>query len=255
MGAARQSEQRPAWAGLAVGLGTLAAAALILALVEPLRHAVSLAFQGDLEGLHHHFDMLGAGGVALLLGLMLVHAVIIYPTEIVTATAGLVYGFLPGLALSLGGWLASAMLTYLLGRTIGEPLALWIFGERRYRSLEQAVERGGVTLLLAVRLIPIVPFSLAGYVAGATEVPVWRFAWTTVVGYLPLCAICAYLGSESRTLSVGDPRLWAGLGALLAMVVAAHRLRLSHDARAREAAAELPAAAEAAAGAPASGEV
>ncbi len=211
---------------LAAGLAAVAAGAGTVAAVSPLRHAATLAVQGDLTGLRHQFLALGSGGVALLLALILAHAVIFYPTELVTATAGLVYGFLPGLGIAMGGWLASALLAYALGRTVGEPLAQLLFGQRRFLAARAAVERGGVRLLLAMRLIPLVPFSLTGYVAGASRVPIWRFSWTTVVGYLPLSALVAYLGSQSRSLSLTDPRLWVGAALILAMLAFARPFRI-----------------------------
>ena len=211
---------------LAFGLGGMLATAAIVALVPDLRHAFSLALHGDLKGLHGQFDNLGASGVMLLLALILAHAVLLYPTEIVTATAGFVYGFLPGLALVTVGWLVSALLAYLLGRALGRPLVHTVFGGRRFASLERAVERGGISLLLAVRLIPFVPFSLTGYVAGAVRVPVWRFGWTTVLGYLPLTVLIAYLGSQAESLSLGDPRLWIGVGVLGVLLAAARFVNL-----------------------------
>jgi len=210
---------------IAVGLTSVALGAALVLAVPDLRHAVSLALHGDLEGLRRLFRGLGATGVALLVGLMLVHAFVFYPTELVTAAAGLVYGFLPGLGLVTVGWLVSALIAYLLGRTIGEPLARALFGARRFAAFESAVVRGGVPLLLAARLVPLVPFSMTGYVSGAVRVPVWRFAWTTVVGYLPLTALAAYLGSQSRSLSLSDPRLWIGLLAVLSLLAAGHVLR------------------------------
>jgi len=211
---------------LAFAFGGILATGAVVALVPDLRHAVSLALHGDLKGLHEQFKHLGAGGVALLLALILAHAVLLYPTEIVTATAGFVYGFLPGLALVTVGWLASALLAYLLGRALGRPFIHSIFGGRRFANLERAVARGGITLLLAVRLIPIVPFSLTGYVAGAVRVPLWRFGWTTVLGYLPLTVLIAYLGSQAESLSVGDPRLWIGVAALVVLLAAARFVKL-----------------------------
>lgn len=53
---------------------------------------------------------------------MVGHAIVWYPSEIVTATAGYVYGFGPGLALVVVGWLLAALLTHALGRSAGSPL-------------------------------------------------------------------------------------------------------------------------------------
>ena len=60
------------------------------------------------------------------------------------------------------------------------------------------IERGGATLLLAMRLIPILPFSLVSYAAGAARVPAWRFVWTTAVGYLPITAHLGLLRHPAR---------------------------------------------------------
>lgn len=218
--------ERLHWRELALSLvGLLGGVAIVLAVPE-LRHAVTLALHGDLDGLRHELRGLGFDGVALLLGLMLAHAVLFYPTEIITATAGFVYGFAPGLALVMGGWLASALLAYLLGHALGRPFIRLVFGARRFEQLERAVERGGISLLLAVRLIPVVPFSLMGYVAGAVRVPLWRFGWTTFVGYLPLTALVGYLGAQAKSLSLSDPRVWLLGGAMLALFAASRLVRV-----------------------------
>ncbi len=197
-----------------IGLGLL-----LIAVVPPLRHCISLTLHGHFRALHHYIRSLGVGGFALLLGLMLAHAIIFYPSEIVTATAGYVYGFGPGLAFVVVGWLLSALLSYALGRSVGRPVLRSVLG-RRFTRLERGMERGGIALLLSGRLIPIVPFALIGYAAGATGVGLWRFSWTTVVGYLPLTTAVTYLGSTARTLSPSDPFVWIAAGGLIAVLVA-----------------------------------
>ena len=84
------------------------------------------------------------------------------------------------------------------------------------------IERGGVTLLIGVRLIPIVPFSLVCYAAGAARVPPWRFVWTTVVGYLPITALSVYFGTRLEGLSLTDPLVSGSAAALLALLFAGH---------------------------------
>jgi uncharacterized membrane protein YdjX (TVP38/TMEM64 family) len=226
---AEPRRERVHWRELALSLGGVLVGAGIIAAVPELRHAVTLALHGDLDGLRREFRGLGFSGVALLFGLMIAHAVLFYPTEIVTATAGFVYGFAPGLALVMGGWLASALLAYLLGITLGRPFIQFLFGARRFAELERVVERGGVSLLLALRLIPIVPFSLTGYVAGAVRVPLWRFSWTTFLGFLPLTALVGYLGAQAKTLSLDDPRLWLLAGALVALFAATRLVRVGRS--------------------------
>jgi uncharacterized membrane protein YdjX (TVP38/TMEM64 family) len=202
-----------------VGLVTAAAVVALILLVPALRHSVGLALHGHFDALRTYIRSLGAGGIALLLGLMVAHAVVFYPSEIVTATAGYIYGFAPALGLVLGGWLLTALLSYALGRSIGGPLLRVLLG-KRFARLERGVADGGITLLLVGRLIPIVPFAFLGYAAGATRVNLWRFSWTTAVGYLPLTALVAYLGSDARTLSLTNPLIWVAIAAAALLLLA-----------------------------------
>jgi uncharacterized membrane protein YdjX (TVP38/TMEM64 family) len=215
-----QSPTRRPRVDLAAGLVTAAAVLALIVLVPALRHSVGLALHGHIDALRTYIRSLGAGGLALILGLMVAHAVVFYPSEIVTATAGYIYGFAPALGLLIVGWLLTALLSYALGRSIGGPLLRTLLG-KRFSRLEEAVADGGRTLLLAGRLIPVVPFAFLGYAAGATHVNLWRFAWTTVVGYLPLTALVAYLGSNARSLSLGDPLVWIAV-AMAVLLLSAH---------------------------------
>jgi uncharacterized membrane protein YdjX (TVP38/TMEM64 family) len=158
---------------------------------------------------------------------MLAHAIVFYPSEIVTATAGYVYGFAPGLAFVVVGWLLGALLSYALGASVGRPLLRSILG-RRFTRLERGMDRGGISLLLSARLIPVVPFALVGYAAGATRVSVWRFSWTTVIGYLPLTTAVAYLGSQAQTLSTSNPLVWVAVSAVVAVILIHWILRRRH---------------------------
>jgi uncharacterized membrane protein YdjX (TVP38/TMEM64 family) len=209
---------------LAAGLATIVVGIALIALVPELRHCVSLVVHGRFAELRSYVRSLGAGGVALLLGLMLAHAILFYPSEIITTTAGYVYGFWPGLALVLVGWLLSALLSYALGRSVGRPVLQRVLG-RRFAWLTATMEGGGVTLLLSARLIPIVPFALVGYAAGATQISLWRFSWTTVLGYLPLTTAVTYLGSRAQTLSISNPLVWIAVAVLVGLLVGEHLVR------------------------------
>jgi uncharacterized membrane protein YdjX (TVP38/TMEM64 family) len=200
-------------------IAAILVAALVVVLVHPLRDAVGYALHGDLHGLRAQLRSLGVGGAAVLVGLILAHAVIVFPAELVNATAGLVYGFWLGLPLVMGAWAVSALLAYWLGVMAGRPLALAIAGEKRVAQAEQLIERGGVLALLLGRLIPFLPYSIVGYVAGAARVPLWRYFWTSVVGILPITAAATYLGDELNSLSASDPLLWVAIAVLIALGV------------------------------------
>lgn len=214
---------RPSLAAVAVTLGGIALLALLVLTIPELREAFEAAVRGDSAEVRSSVKDLGVAGPLLILALALIHSVVFYPAEIVDAAAGFVYGFFPALALMMLGWLLSGLLCYAVGHSVARPLLDRWFGAARFERIEGAIERGGATLLLAVRLIPIVPFSLVSYAAGAARVPLWRYAWTTLVGYLPITALSVYFGTRLEGLSLTDPIVLGSAAVLLALLFVGHR--------------------------------
>jgi uncharacterized membrane protein YdjX (TVP38/TMEM64 family) len=198
---------------------------LMVVLVDPLRDAADAALHGDSSGVRDSINDLGVAGPLIVLGLCLLHAVLFYPAEIVTAAAGFVYGFWPALALMMTGWMLNAWAAYAIGHSIAHPLLLRALGERRFGRAEEMIANGGVSLLITVRLIPILPFSLISYAAGAARVPAWRYTWTTLVGYMPITIMATYLGSRLEELHPTDPVVLGSVLLLIVLMLGIQRLR------------------------------
>lgn len=213
---------RPSLAAVLVTLAGIAVLAMMVLAIPELREAFEAAVRGDTAEVRSKVKDLGVAGPLLILGLALIHTVVFYPAEIVDAAAGFVYGFFPALALMMLGWLLSGLICFAIGRSVARPLLDRWFGGERFERLEAAIERGGATLLLAVRLIPILPFSLVSYAAGAARVPLWRFIWTTTVAYLPITALSVYFGTRLEGLSLTDPLVLGSAAALLALLFLGH---------------------------------
>jgi uncharacterized membrane protein YdjX (TVP38/TMEM64 family) len=202
------------WTGVGVTLGGILVGVAVALAVPSLRDAVGDAFHGNTAQVRH--DLGGsAAGVLLVLWLAMVHVIVWYPAEILDAAAGYVFGFGAGFPLMMGAWLMSGLAAYAVGRHFARPLLYRVAGEERFLRIERLVNRGGWEVLIAARLIPIMPFSLMGYVCGAARVPLVRFTWTTVVGYAPITAYFTYLGSKLEGFSAEDPIVWIGGAAIL----------------------------------------
>jgi uncharacterized membrane protein YdjX (TVP38/TMEM64 family) len=210
------------WSEIAITLAGIAVMALIVIAVDPLRDSVTAALQGDHDEVRNQIDELGFWGPLLILALAILHAAVFYPAEIVDAAAGFAYGFFPALALMTVGWLLNGLVCWAIGRSIARPLLDRWFGAERFERVERSIERGGATLLIAMRLIPILPFSIVSYAAGAARVPLGRFLWTTAVGYLPITALSVYFGTRLEDVSITDPLVIGSGLALLALLGAGH---------------------------------
>jgi uncharacterized membrane protein YdjX (TVP38/TMEM64 family) len=194
-------DKRPPWIEIAITLAGVALLAGLVFAVPALHEAATAAIHGDTEEVRRQINSLGVAGPLLIVVLALIHAVVFYPAEIVDAAAGLVYGFIPALALMTCAWLLSSLLCFTIGRSVARPLLDRWLGAKRFERIEKRIERGGAKALIAVRLIPILPFSLVSYAAGAARVPPWRFVWTTAVGYLPITALSVYFGTKLDVLN------------------------------------------------------
>jgi uncharacterized membrane protein YdjX (TVP38/TMEM64 family) len=217
-------------------LATIAAALAITGLlfaIDPIRDAVSAAFQGDLGAMRDELDSLGALAALVLVGIALVHAIVPFPAEFPTAAAGFVFGFALGFPLMVFAWTLSCLVAYALARGIGPPLLDRLAGKERMEATDRLIARGGWPILLAGRLIPVVPYNLVSYAAGATRVPLGRFTWTTAVGVAPLTALTALLGQRLQEPRFDDPVLWLILLGVLVLLALARpvgrRLRATHQ--------------------------
>jgi uncharacterized membrane protein YdjX (TVP38/TMEM64 family) len=202
------------WTGVAVTVGGILLGAAIALLIPSLRDAVGDAIQGDTASVRHDLGN-SVGGVVLVLWLAMVHVIVWYPAEILDAATGYVFGFGWGFPLVMACWVVSGLAAYAVGRHAARPLLYRLAGEDRFLRIERLVNRGGWEVLIAARLIPIMPFSLMGYVCGAARVPLVRFTWTTALGYAPITAYFTYLGSKLEGFSIEDPIVWIGGGAIL----------------------------------------
>jgi uncharacterized membrane protein YdjX (TVP38/TMEM64 family) len=213
---------RPPLLAVALSLAGIGLMALLVWLVDPLGDAVSAALRGDTAEVRGEVNGLGFWGPLTILALCLIHSFVFYPAEIVDAAAGFVYGFWPALALVMSGWLLNGLVCWAIGRSVARPLLERLLGRERFDRTEAMIERGGISLLLGVRLVPIFPFSVISYAAGAARVPLGRFVWTTIVGYLPITAISVYLGTELESLHPTDPLVLGSVAALLALLLLGH---------------------------------
>jgi uncharacterized membrane protein YdjX (TVP38/TMEM64 family) len=210
------------WVQVVAAVAGIAVLAALCLLVHPLREAIGHAASGDTTALREQLRGTGVAGVLLLYGLMMAHVVVLFPAEITNMVAGFAYGVPIALAICISGWFLSALGTYALGRIAGRPVIERLAGPSRVAAAEAVMERGGWPVLLVVRLLPFVPFSLVGYVAGAMRVPLARFAWTSAVGPIPLIALAVVLGSRLEHFSVTDPLVWGSLAGFALLVGLGH---------------------------------
>lgn len=169
-----------------------------------------------------------AWGLLTALGGFVVGSLLILPLNLIIVVTVVVFGAWPGGFYAYLGGVASASLTFWLGRLAGGQRVRRLFGERSERWRRVLVDRG-IPAMTLMRIAPIAPFTVMNLVAGAIGIRMVDFIVGSLLGLLPGVVGLALLGD--RLLAVlRDPTppsvviLAALLLALAALCLLADRL-------------------------------
>jgi undecaprenyl-diphosphatase len=86
-----------------------------------------------------------------------------------------------------------SIIGYALGKYLGHPVALWLFGKRHVDNGEKFIKQWGVWGVIVAGLTPM-PFKLVTWAAGIFEMPFSKFMLGVIVGRIPRYLITAYAG-------------------------------------------------------------
>ncbi|MGE2728262.1 TVP38/TMEM64 family protein [Mycolicibacterium vaccae] len=116
-----------------------------------------------------------------------------FPRTAFTLAAGLLFGPYLGIPIAVAASAVSAVIALLLVRAAGWQLSRLV-GHPRLDALDARLRERGWAAVLAMRLIPAVPFSVLNYAAGASAVRVVPYTLATLAGLLPGTAAVVILG-------------------------------------------------------------
>ncbi len=211
---------------------------LVLLVVATLFAAVFLRDQINFETLREHREALLAFRdryyVWTMLAFVLAYLSIILlslPAAVMaTMTGGFLFGLFPGMFLNLFTATTGAILIFLAIRLgLGDGLRRRIDAiDGRVRAVADALRENEVPVLIAMRLMPILPFFMVNLLAALFGVSPFRFAWTTFVGIIPGGFVYTWVGvglgevfARDQTPDVGiifEPHI---LGPLLGLTILA----------------------------------
>jgi uncharacterized membrane protein YdjX (TVP38/TMEM64 family) len=122
----------------------------------------------------------------------------------ITVTGGLLFGTAIGATLAVVGATSGAVLLVLAARTALGPFLARRAG-RLIEGLRPRMRRDGFSYVLALRLIPVVPFWLTNLAAAVAGVRLSHFAAATLIGTIPATTVFASLGAGlGRVLAAGQ---------------------------------------------------
>lgn len=138
----------------------------------------------------------------LVAALYVASSLIMFPNTVLCLGVIMALGPLPGALYAFGGSLVAALVGYALGRRGGRRVERFRF--RGFSRISSQLRRGGFTQVLALRLLPIAPFTATNILSGAARVHLLPYVAATLVGIAPYILTFALFGRQARRL-LSDP--------------------------------------------------
>ena len=225
--------------------GRAAARFAVIALTAVVVAALWAAPTGQwFVGLADRLRSMGSTGVLLFVAAYVISTVALVPGSVLTVAAGYAYGPIGGLLVASPASVIAATVAFVLGRTVLRGWARrWVDSAPLARALDRALGRDSFTLVLLLRLSPVIPYNALNYALSVTNMKTAPYIAASFLGMLPATWLFVYLGSLAPTATAlargapnGGPQKLAltivGLAATLvavAVVTRTARRRLDEE--------------------------
>ena len=174
-----------------------------------------------------HLAIAVAVFIAVYVGLV---ALSLPGSQILTIASGLMFGTVPGAALSVIGATLGAILVFIAVTRIMGPLSLTRLGHR-VETIAEAIKSEAWSYLFVLRLLPVAPFFAVNLAAALVGVSFRTFVFTTFFGIIPGALAYAMCGAGFGTMfedgqipglvELLSPQILLALGALAALALTA----------------------------------
>lgn len=174
----------------------------------------------DLEQLQGWLHSMGGWAPLLYIVLYTIATICVLPSTPLNLLGGALFGPWLGTLWTSVGAMIAAIVTFSFTRTIGrKAVAKKLSG--RWHTLDTEVRRGGLFYMVAIRLVPFMPYGLLNFAAGLTSVSYRDYILGTLVGTTPGILPYVLLGSSGlRAVRTGDRLPFVGALALTGIVIA-----------------------------------
>lgn len=135
------------------------------------------------------------GWIGIIIDLLIIILLALFPVVPFVLIAGvntLLYGWIGGFILSLGGSLLGASVGFWLARTLGQTWAQPKIGKLGKWGI--LIEGNSFLIILLSRLIPILPAAAVNYAAGLSLMTFPKFLLASLIGKIPMILWESWVG-------------------------------------------------------------
>jgi len=169
------------------------AVALVLIVLTAVGLAVIFGTP-DIAAMRSRVDAAGRWGPALFFALYAGLALIPCPKAVLTAAGGALFGLWAGAGLSLAAALVGAIVSFGVGRLLGRDAVDRLIRGQLAR-VDALLSDHGLSAVLIVRLVPLVPFTAINYASGLSGIRFRHYVLGSALGMVPGSLAYAALGA------------------------------------------------------------
>jgi uncharacterized membrane protein YdjX (TVP38/TMEM64 family) len=169
----------------------VAGAVVVLAAVAAV---VVLAWTGGVHDVRRIVESSGAWAPVLFVLLQAVVTITPLPRTVFTVAAGVLFGSVVGLALTITATTLAAVAALLLVRMVGGGFVRRHAHRPGVAWVRSRLDHSGLLAVVSLRLIPAIPFAVMNYASGLAGVRLFPFVLGTVLGVLPGTVAVVVLG-------------------------------------------------------------
>ena len=198
--------------------------------------AIAVTFYGlggiDGEALREAIARFGPVAPLVYVATYAIVTLLVLPSTALNLLGGALFGTLWGTVWTAVAAIAAAIVAFALSRHWARPS----FERRldgRWQAMDAEFRRDGLSYLLALRLLPILPYGLVNFTAGLTSIS-WRdYCLATALGTVPGILPFVMLGASGATVA-DRGEVWpvlAALGAIALLLLGGVGYRRSRSRR------------------------
>jgi phospholipase D1/2 len=140
-----------------------------------------------------------------ILAAFLIAGQVFFPITLLGLATVLAFGPFIGTFYSVVGSLLAGLVTYAIGRMLGETTVSQLAG-RKLEQIREQIKQHGLATSITVHILPVAPFTLVNLLSGACGVGVRDFILGTLIGHLPgVVSIVIFQHQLQRAIRSPDP--------------------------------------------------
>ncbi len=133
-------------------------------------------------------------GALALIGVFMVFGTVGVPIALLGTTTGVVAGPFLGFFVSMAGVTLIISFDFILGYRFGPRMKRWLANE--HVDEVRAKFNSGIRGVVALRLVPMIPFMIINLLAGVTKLRFDTYMLGSIVGMMPKIILYSFFGSQ-----------------------------------------------------------